>query len=251
MKPAPSKEFGELIREWDAIAELRLTQMISGEDISFDYVLKPALHSLLDPGRRYECIVDVGCGTGVLTSSLSQRGAVVVGIDPSAKSIALAREHFGSTGNVTFLESTVESYAADLALPRCDAVVSNMVLMDTLNLDGFLDAIWKLCKPTGEFIFTMTHPAFFPKYRGYEDADWFDYRREIVIEAKFSISKFSTDFTTTHVHRPLERYVTALGARGLVIKEFRELFPDESAHRLYERPWAAPRYIAIKCSKPA
>lgn len=47
--------------------------------------------SALDPlaGKR---ILDVGCGVGVLASSLSSRGARVVGLDPNEQALAVARE---------------------------------------------------------------------------------------------------------------------------------------------------------------
>src|SRR6266571_2948266 len=37
--------------------------------------------------------LDVGCGGGILAEALAAEGAVVTGIDPSEKSLAVAREH--------------------------------------------------------------------------------------------------------------------------------------------------------------
>ena len=42
------------------------------------------------PGDR---VLDVGCGTGILTSALAERGSTVVGIDASEAYVAEARRH--------------------------------------------------------------------------------------------------------------------------------------------------------------
>src|SRR5215210_8056241 len=43
-------------------------------------------------GRR---VLDVGCGTGTLTSALAERGARVWGVDPSEEMLVLARQRAG------------------------------------------------------------------------------------------------------------------------------------------------------------
>ena len=47
------------------------------------------------PGER---AVDIGCGTGIYSLELAQRGARVVGVDPSIEMITIAREKFRRAG---------------------------------------------------------------------------------------------------------------------------------------------------------
>lgn len=47
----------------------------------------------LEPGAR---VADVGCGTGISTRLLAQRGFDVVGVDPNEAMLALAREQGGA-----------------------------------------------------------------------------------------------------------------------------------------------------------
>src|SRR2546428_4852752 len=43
-------------------------------------------------GKR---VLDVGCGGGILAEALAREGARVTGVDPSEKSLAVARAHAG------------------------------------------------------------------------------------------------------------------------------------------------------------
>ena len=44
-------------------------------------------------GARH--IVDLGCGTGLITCDLARRGYRMIGVDPSAGMVALARQRAG------------------------------------------------------------------------------------------------------------------------------------------------------------
>ncbi len=62
---------------------------------SFAFVTQhgESLIDLLDP-RPGERIVDLGCGTGVLTAQIAARGAAALGVDSSAQMIAKARADY-------------------------------------------------------------------------------------------------------------------------------------------------------------
>lgn len=49
----------------------------------------------IKPGER---VVDVGCGTGIYTVELVQRGAHVIGVDPSMEMLAITREKLRQAG---------------------------------------------------------------------------------------------------------------------------------------------------------
>jgi hypothetical protein len=124
-----------------------------------------------------------------------------------------------------------------------------MSLMAILRLDATLSSLFRLIRPGGHLEFAITHPCFWPQYWNYSK-EWFRYREENVIEAPFRISLDSNDyFTTTHIHRPLERYVEELTKTGFGICRMFEPIPRPEIEALYPHPWEYPRFLFGLCER--
>jgi SAM-dependent methyltransferase len=95
------------------------------------------------PGER---ILDVGCGTGQLTSEIAGAGAQVTGLDNSAEMLAEARKNFPNLGFVLG-----DAAGFDFAQPF-DAVFSNAVLHWVKNADGAVSSIARALVPGGRFV---------------------------------------------------------------------------------------------------
>lgn len=54
--------------------------------------IDPVIFSLMDGLEGVKRVLDLGCGNGTLSAGLIQRGYQVVGCDPSADGVAIARE---------------------------------------------------------------------------------------------------------------------------------------------------------------
>jgi len=238
----------ELAEEWDRIARRRLEQVEKHVDLSRDFVLLPAISGLLPEGFLGR-VIDVGCGSGQLTAILSGRARHAVGVDPSRESIRLAEECYGtSAAGLIFVASTIEEYASRDQEPF-DVAVANMVLMTVPDLDAALVATSSLLRGGGTFVFTITHPWFWPSYWGYDYEPWFTYTNELFIEAPFEISLDEALDVTTHVHRPLEAYFTSLFDSGLVVERCLEPMPPPGVHARYPKPWKFPRFFAASCRR--
>ena len=246
--PSPSKTLELIETEWDEVADLRRQQLKQGEDLSFLHILTPAVFALLT-GSNLRRVVDLGCGTGTLTAMLAEKSGEVVGVDLSSRSIGIAEEDIGGRNNVRFYAGTVERFAQEGRQPAFTAAVANMTLMDCLDLNGFLQATSQLLVDGGCFVATITHPCFWPRYWGYESAEWFDYSQEIYVESPFRISTHVSRHTTTHVHRPLSSYLNALTGYGLLVDRVTEPVPDKLVEGLFPSPWEYPRFLAIRAHK--
>jgi SAM-dependent methyltransferase len=132
-----------------------------------------------------------------------------------------------------------------------DLVVANMVFMDTPDLESTVSAIDRLVVPGGTVVISVLHPCHWPYYWGYAYEDWFEYPKEVAIEATFRITKAISEVETFHFHRPLERYSDVLCNRGFLIERFVELMPSAKVARQYgTTPARFPRFLAVLASKP-
>lgn len=242
-----NKSTNDIVREWDLIAPVRINQILSGKDLTFDNILSPSIINLVSDEKSGR-VLDAGCGVGVLTSRLSGLFDEVIGIDPSSVSIEIAQENFGN--HARFFVTTAEEFALN-SKARFDVIVANMVLMDVIDLNRFTSACAKLLKPGGTFVFSTTHPYFWAEYYGYAQQEWYKYHEEIMIESPFRISNHQDcRLISTHVHRPLEKYVTSFERAGLFFESALEPMPNATIADLYPRRWKNPHYLLGRCRRP-
>lgn len=249
-KPLVKCSRREIASEWDTVARVRDEQIRGGTDVSYNLVLLPEVLRMAKT-VPHSIIVDVGCGTGVLTERLARLGSEVVGVDLSRESIAIARSSRKRPPNVEYVSVSIEQFAAR-RLGYCDLAVANMVLQDAPYLKEFCKALVKVVRPIGHVAITLTHPWFWPEYWGYDRAPWFRYDREVAISAPFRISHAQSPVgMLTHFHRPLAKYFDIFASTGLRIVEFRELMPSPNVARLYPEPWRYPRFVSLILQREA
>lgn len=107
---------------------------------------------------RAATVVDVGCGTGNLAVRLAALGHTVVGVDPAAASLAIARAKPHADA-VTWIEgdaTALPALNADLAFMTGN--VAQVFLTDE-DWTGTLRAIADTLRPGGYFVFETRRPA--------------------------------------------------------------------------------------------
>jgi 2-polyprenyl-3-methyl-5-hydroxy-6-metoxy-1,4-benzoquinol methylase len=103
-------------------------------------------------------VIDLGCGTGLLTRSLATQGRDVIGIDPSRTMLDYARKQPGADV-VTWIDG--DASAIDRA-GDADLVISSgntMMHISTDELSEVLAAVAGALKPGGVFSFESRNPA--------------------------------------------------------------------------------------------
>lgn len=243
MKQTAPKPDEEIRSEWDAIASLRNEQIESGTDISYNLVLKPLVIRLLESTDLVRAL-DIGCGTGQLTAALAQRSGHVTAIDISESSVILARENVIDLNNVTILNESLRDFARS-SKTRFTTLIANMSLSAMPLLSAAVADMVTLLVPGGHIVVTIPHPCFWPKYWGYDSADWFNYWSELSIEANFRISLEQTDMRTTHLHRPLSAYLNAFSDCGLTLEKLEEPAPAKMPAPASAMSY--PRFLGWRC----
>ncbi len=101
--------------------------------------------------------LDVGCGGGILAEALAAEGAVVTGIDPSEKSLAVAREHAQRSGlSIDYRRGTAEDLTGAGLEGTFDLVFAVDVLEHVDDLDRTLAGVAAVLAPGGGLGF-LTH----------------------------------------------------------------------------------------------
>lgn len=142
-------------------------------------------------------VLDVGCGTGVLALMLAERGIEVVGVDPAAASIDVARSKPGAE-RVRFLvgdATTLPPLHVDLATMTGN--VAQVFLTDA-EWAATLRGIHGALRPGGRLVFETRDPS----RRVWEEwrRDWSPQRMELagvgVVESWAEVTRVDGEFVT-------------------------------------------------------
>lgn len=99
-------------------------------------------------------LIDVGCGGGILSEAMAQRGAVVTGIDMGEAPLSVAKLHqLESQLTIDYQQSTAEAMA-EAHSEQFDIVTCLEMLEHVPSPEKVVDACAKLCKPGGHLYFS-------------------------------------------------------------------------------------------------
>lgn len=99
-------------------------------------------------------VLDVGCGGGILSEAMAQRGAQVTGIDMGEAPLAVARLHQLETGvDVTYRQITAEALAEEMP-GQFDVVTCLEMLEHVPYPASIIRACYTLVKPGGQVFFS-------------------------------------------------------------------------------------------------
>lgn len=236
-------------REWD---DWIGTEGDTNRRFQSDPVLREMLGEL--DGRT---VLDSGCGTGYLALRMAEEGALVIGVDFSAKMIGIARERAGDNPHRVDFRVDSSSVLETVEDGSIDVVVSNYVLMDLPELDAALLESNRVLRPGGRMVAVFSHPCFSDP-RGPEwvengsaqfrwDFSYFDER-----EREGEWGPFSTTFIS--YHRPLSTYWRSFVAAGFTVLDFQEPVveppgPAEMTPEQFERYRLLPFSVAFHLEK--
>lgn len=145
--PAELAKFSELAhRWWDPDSEFRPLHQLNPLRLDWIQQLAPL------QGR---CVLDVGCGGGILSDSMARQGADVLGIDLAGKALRVASLHAleAQTPRVRYREVSVEDLARE-APSSFDIVTCMEMLEHVPDPRSVVAACAQLVKPGGWVFFS-------------------------------------------------------------------------------------------------
>ncbi|WP_196138265.1 bifunctional 2-polyprenyl-6-hydroxyphenol methylase/3-demethylubiquinol 3-O-methyltransferase UbiG [Aliikangiella sp. G2MR2-5] len=141
------KKFSDLAsRWWDKESEFKPLHDIN--PLRLGYIEKNS------DGLSGKKIIDVGCGGGILSDSMSAKGAIVTGIDMGEAPLSVARLHQLESGQkVDYIQTTVEAMAEKHA-GEFDVVTCMEMMEHVPDPSSVVTACAKLVKPGGDLYFS-------------------------------------------------------------------------------------------------
>jgi len=235
---------------WDAEARnwVRFART-PGQDHSHQDINLPALLDLLPaPGRQ---TLDLACGEGRLGRLLTSLGHTVVGIDASPAMVQSAVTH----------ESPEPALVADaIGLPfrdeAFDLVVAYMCLHEIDGMPQAVAEIARVLEPSGRLCVAIPHPLNTAgSFRDREPDAPFVISGSYLDPAplRMVLDRGGVHLTFHSEHRPLEAYVGAMEAAGLLTEAMREVKPSDEvvARDPAARRWQrVPLFLHLRAVRP-
>ncbi|MCL4374549.1 class I SAM-dependent methyltransferase [Patescibacteria group bacterium] len=102
-------------------------------------------------------LLDVGCGSGYLTSELAKTAEKIVGTDFAPDFVKICREKYKNQHNLSF---QVQDVTQEFIFPSesFDIVLCKMVLQYVENIDNFAKESTRLLKMGGKVVVIVDHP---------------------------------------------------------------------------------------------
>jgi len=232
----------DAVAAWDEFAAVYNERAGEQGDFYHRTFTIPSIVRLLGEARGKR-ILDMACGTGVVSRLLARKGAAVTGIDLAKEMLRFARDK--EAGEPLGIEFRLAS-AADLKDwedGSFDAVVCNMAMMDISDYRGAITEAGRVLIPGGRFVFSVLHPCFctpdsawvkrIPESKKNEDKLYWKVDRYFERAAGPRLMQFSMS-DTIFFHRTLGDYLGAvldLGFRIDAVEEPevpKDLLPDYS-----------------------
>ncbi len=208
------------------------------------YCERPATLSLL-PDVKNRRVLDAGCGPGIYSEWLLKHDAQVVAVDASLKMVELAKQRLGGAAEVR---------QADLGKPldfledsSFDVVLSPLVLDYVEDWRGTFAECYRILRPGGHFIFSLSHPF----------SDYLYYKSNNYYETELVGSEWR-GFAAVRVHmpsfrRPLGALLNPLLEAGFHLEGIVEPKPTEEFKEAdpkhYEELSRLPCFLCVRARK--
>ena len=121
--------------------------------------LLPAVEVLVERAgiREGERVVDLGCGTGSAGLAAARRGATVIGVDPAARLLDVAREQARAEGlDASFVLG--EAAAMPLDDDRAEVIISSFGVIFAPDANAAASEMSRVLAPRGRLVLTAWIP---------------------------------------------------------------------------------------------
>jgi SAM-dependent methyltransferase len=222
---------------WEQHAEWWQRHYTGGIDPEYSEQILPLVAWHLRGARR---VLDIGCGEGQVARRIASAGAEVVGVDPTSSQVGAARDR---SGGPTYGRARAEALPCRSA--SFDAVVLCLAIEHVEAFETALAEVSRVLQPGGRFVLVLSHPLLQAP-----GSAWIDdhgtgehyWRIGAYLDDDVAVDSVAPGVDFVFIHRPLSRYVHAMGAAGLLIDDMDEPPPPAG---LLAATWPFPEAATI------
>lgn len=196
-------------------------------------------------------VLDVCCGTGLMTTELAGRGLDVVGVDASPAMLGIARDRLGSSADL--VECVLPDLPVDGLFDAAISTLDGLNYLDPDDLRATFEAIADVLRPRGWFVFdvhtdaTLTFLLDRPVIAGQQDGASFTLTTAVTgrtcsTTIDFAAPDPARSFTETHIQHihSADDIRTALAATGFVdVAVLDEYTDDPAGEQTLRATWVA------------
>lgn len=233
---------------WERHAAWWQEGFTAGADPEYEEQILPLARECLAGARR---VLDVGAGEGQVARLAAQCGAsLVVGADPTAAQLAVARSRGGGP---CFARAVAE--ALPFADGSFDAAVACLVFEHVPDHRPAIAEVARVLAPGGRFVFFLNHPLLQAPGSGWVIDHILDeqyWRIGPYLEPDLTMEELAPDVVLPFVHRPLSHYVNAMADHGLLVERMVEPRPPEgflARAQEYRDAASIPRLLLLVARK--
>ena len=222
---------------WEQHAAWWQREFTAGVDVEYEELILPLVARHAAGARR---VLDIGCGEGQVARTVAALGSHVIGLDPTSSQVVVARDR---AGGPAYARARAE------ALPCRDGAFDVVVLCLAIeHVEAYevaLREVARVLEPGGRFVLVLCHPLLQAPGSGWVDdvaAGEHFWRIGAYLDDATAVDTVAPGVDLVFVHRPISRYVHAMGAAGLVVDDMEEPPPPA---RLVADVWPYPEAASI------
>ena len=204
---------------------------------------RPATLSLIGNVSQ-ETVLDAGCGPGVYSKWLLDRGARVVALDASEKMLGHARKR--TEGRATFYHANLEEPLSFLKDNSFDGIVSALAITYVRDHDTLFAEFNRVLRNAGWLVFSTEHPFF--SYGYFKVGNYFETQ-----QVGSDWTGFGDKVYMPSYYHSLGSICSALAKNGFVIERIVEPKPTEEFRTAdpteYEKRNKYPLFICFRARK--
>lgn len=207
-----------------------------GDDFHRTLILPAVVrHLAAKPGER---VLDVGSGPGLLGRALSAARVGCTGVDASPALVEAARARAGKLER--YIVGDARALGGVLGDERFSAAAAVLSLQDLDPIEPVLAGVAAALRPGGKLVIVLTHPCFRIPRRtswGWDEQARIQYRRidgymsSSAVPIRTHPGRPADQSATTSFHRPLSRWIGALGQSGFGVVGAEELCSNRRGTR--------------------